>query len=190
MIKGKQFFVFFLFFFLVTPFSLKAINLGISVGGGYEAWEKVSSPKSMEMANYLWTVEAVGFFQPFQRLLLLPTLGYEHTFSFNTTDIVDTPEEVAQKTFQSFYLGSRIGWLIHPLFSPFIGGGVYVKFYDRIFETQNPIAVTLNFSCGAKIMKMEESDLWVFFDYGLFNSQFKKYYLSFFQLSFAYLMHF
>ncbi len=184
----KNKFCFIIFFILITHFT-HAFDLGLSLGGGYETWEESSlSTNSKEISNYLFDISAISTFKIGKRLRLFPQLGFTYAFDFQNTPTNSTPSgTISNDSWTTLYAGSRITFIIHPEYSPFLGGGIYARYYDRMLYKDNKLIFTLTFTGGTKIFKQKKSALWLVIDYGLFNSEYKDYFSSYFMLNFMYL---
>lgn len=146
-----------------------SFQAGISAGGGFESHEKNSSV-STEISGFCSRLEALGHFKVARRLEFFPGAGIQ--FSEN---------------FQNFFAGTRIAWKIHPHYSPFIGGGLYYRYYPKLGEESGVSLIWAGFSAGFTFLTLDSSHFWFFMDYGFFQSRFDQYISGDFTLNIAWL---
>lgn len=186
--KKKLFLLIGLFFFY--PFKVPATGIGLSLGAGFDGWEKDSLPSS-EMASYQIQSEIFFYLPLYKRLFLFPQIGLGSSIYIQSQPMPGGVEYYQKEnTFYCWYVGSRFAWIIHPRYLPFIGAGLYYKQYDRILNEKPVHLGLLTFTGGFRGIQWENSSLWIFMDYGLFNTRYTNWFNTYFSLQFAYLWNF
>ncbi|PKL11561.1 MAG: hypothetical protein CVV50_05535 [Spirochaetae bacterium HGW-Spirochaetae-6] len=173
--------VYWLICLLFLPITGSPFSGGFSLGGSFDAWEANAFPTS-EMSNFLLEMGGELYFRPSRRMILFPRFGMSLNSSIPSADPNDQ--------FQYYYAGARIGWLIHPDYAPFIGGGLYLRYYDKILDKESTLAGILSFCGGARILNMSSSSVWFVLEVGLLSTLYEDYFNSSFSLSFSLLFDF
>lgn len=175
-----------LFFSFILPFSLQAFEFekGFSLGFGYESIESNSNSSiDSDMGDLVFDFQLIGRLRVDKRVQIFPILGYR------SSSAAFSGSQETDKAFKSFYAGGKVGWILYPFYFPFIGASAYVNYYDQFLDQKDKLVITVNFSAGSKVIRFKDSDLWLMFDIGLFNSEYKDYVYSSFSLSISYLFH-
>lgn len=154
------------------------MDIGLLLGYGYISWEGTDIPGVSE-GRHVLDFGAIFPIKLGRRLLIIPQFGIE-------TAIPIAGSNTDPNFGNIYYGGTRIGWVIHPSFSPFLGGGIFYKKYDLMLTEKNKSVFEFSFCAGAKLIKFEKSALWIILDYYLFNSDFQSLVLNAFFLNFAY----
>jgi len=163
-----------LIFPLLIPVAGFPFSIGPKIGFGFESWELNSSPYT-EKSAYLMDFSACAQFNATQRLKIFLNAGL-------TLD-----EKSNQNGISNYFTGATLGWVIHPDYSPFLGASVVYRYYKEVADYENKGILLINFTGGSKILKIgENQSLWLILDYSIFNSEYKKYWVSFFTMSLSY----
>jgi len=151
LIKNKLYTLFFLLslFFLTKP--LHSLPLGIASGIGFENYEK-NSEIAPELSGFCAKIEVLSFAQLGKRILLFPHIGVQIT-----------------QNSQALFAGTRIGWIIHPHYSPFIGGTIDYRYLPQLGEEKQVSALWISFSIGFNFLNFPQSHVWFLMDYGFFQ---------------------
>jgi len=145
-----------LLFLILSIFILSktyALELEIGSGIGYESLQKNSS--FYEINSFIIT-PYLKIPLRLKRIVLSGTIGYTYSSQ------IRYPK-----------LGVELDYLLHPDYMPFIGIKTEIKKYDMIIDdTRVESVFTLSFVGGSKIIKLDNSSLWLKIDYTI--TSFKK----------------
>lgn len=171
MIKNKLYALFVLLFLFLFSKPLYPFSLGLALGGGFENYEK-SSEISPELSGFCAKIEVLSFAQLGKRILFFPNIGAQIT-----------------QDSQTLFAGTRIGWIIHPHYSPFIGGKIDYRYSPKLGEEKQISSLWISFSIGFNFLNFTQSHVWFLMDYGFFQPLPKNMASNDFTFSLAWIFH-